>query len=67
MQQRDNAVLRYSGLAFQMGATIAVCVWAGKEIDGYFSNRIPAATISFSLLGIGAALYSVIKETKTKS
>jgi len=47
-----------------MGATIAVCVWAGKKLDEYFSNRIPAATISLSLIGIGAALYVVIKDAK---
>jgi F0F1-type ATP synthase assembly protein I len=47
-----------------MGVTIAVCVWAGKKMDEFFTNRIPAATITLAIIGIGAALYAVIKETK---
>jgi len=64
---RDNEVLKFSGLAFQMGATIAVFVWAGRKTDSYFQNHIPFSTIILSLLGIGASLYIVIKDAKRKS
>lgn len=53
---------RYSGLAFQMIAIILACVWAGKKIDeNYFPGR-SIFIILFSLLGIGIALYVVLKD-----
>lgn len=53
---------RYSGLAFQMIAIILAFVWAGKKIDEkYFPGRT-LFIIIFSLLGIGIALYVVLKD-----
>ncbi|MFM7104476.1 MAG: AtpZ/AtpI family protein, partial [Flavobacteriales bacterium] len=59
-------VLKFSGLAVQMGATIAVFVWVGRQLDSYFNNRIPLLTIIFSLLGIGSSLYIIMKDAKRK-
>ncbi|MFM7105801.1 MAG: hypothetical protein ACKOW8_09805 [Flavobacteriales bacterium] len=39
----------------------------GKELDEYFTNQIPAATIILSMIGIGAAMYAVIKDTKREN
>jgi len=49
-----------------MGVTIAVFVWAGRQLDSYFNNHIPLLTIIFSLLGIGSSLYIIMKDAKRK-
>ncbi len=60
-QKQVNSYLKYSGIAFQMLATIALAVWAGIALDGYMAWRFPAATVSFALLGILASMWQVIK------
>ncbi len=51
-----------TGMAFQMGVIIALGVLFGLWLDGKFPNDYKAYTIIFSLLGVFAALYSVIKQ-----
>ena len=53
---------KYSGIAFQMIAIILVFVWAGKKIDDKYSNGESVFIIIFSLLGVGIAMYVVIKD-----
>jgi F0F1-type ATP synthase assembly protein I len=60
-QKQVNAYLKYSGIAFQMLATIALAVWAGIALDRYLAWRFPAATVSFALLGIFASMWQIIK------
>lgn len=60
-QKQANAYLKYSGMAFQMLATIALAVWAGIALDRYLAWRFPAATVLFALAGIFASLWQVIK------
>jgi Putative F0F1-ATPase subunit Ca2+/Mg2+ transporter len=49
-------------MAFQMGITIALGVWAGIELDLYFPiTKFPLFTLCLSLLSIAAAMYLVIK------
>ena len=52
----------YSGVAFQMIAIILAFVWAGKKIDEKFFNDEAVFIIVFSLLGVGLAMYFVIKD-----
>ncbi|HEA29833.1 MAG TPA: AtpZ/AtpI family protein [Leeuwenhoekiella sp.] len=51
-----------TGMAFQMGIIIALGVIFGIWLDGKFPNQYQAFTIIFSLLGVFAALYTVIKQ-----
>ncbi|WP_343031382.1 AtpZ/AtpI family protein [Xanthovirga aplysinae] len=60
-QKQFDQYLRYSGLAFQMMATISIGVWGGIKIDEWMGNEFPIFTVVFSLLAIVGAIVSVIK------
>ncbi len=57
-----NPYLRFTGLAFQMGALIALGAWGGSELDDRSGNQKPIYTIVFCLLAIAISLYLIIKE-----
>jgi F0F1-type ATP synthase assembly protein I len=57
-----NPFFKYGNLAIQMGLIIGLSVWGGQKLDGHYKNATPVFTIVLSLLGIGAALYLVIKD-----
>ena len=41
---------KYSGMAFQMGITIALGTWGGIKLDDYFGfKKFPVFTITLSL------------------
>jgi F0F1-type ATP synthase assembly protein I len=61
-QKQPNQFIKYSNLALQMGVTIGLGAWGGNKLDQYFKNTTPVFTIILSLLGIGAALYLVLKD-----
>ena len=52
----------FTGMAFQMGIVITCGVLFGLWLDGKFPNPYKTFTIIFSLLGVFAALYTVIKQ-----
>ena len=57
-----NSLAKYSGMAFQMGITIALGLWGGIKLDEYFGlKKFPAFTIVLSLLSVIASMYIVIK------
>jgi ATP synthase protein I len=58
---RMRAFAKYSGIAFQMLATIGLSAWAGTWLDGHFQNKNPWWTIGLMLFGVLAALYQVIR------
>ena len=49
-------------MAFQMGATIGIFAFIGYELDKHFKLEKPYCTVGFSLFGVGASLYNVIKD-----
>jgi uncharacterized membrane protein len=51
---------RYSGLAIQMGLIIGVFTWLGIWIDEQMAWQ-SVATVIGALLGVGVALYLVLK------
>jgi ATP synthase protein I len=53
---------RYSGIAFQMIAIILVTVWGGVKLDKLTGWKTPVFTIVLSLLGVFAAIYTVVRE-----
>jgi F0F1-type ATP synthase assembly protein I len=55
--------LRYSHLGFQFALTMLLLVLAGTWADREFGTT-PWCTLAGSLLGITAALWSVIRETR---
>lgn len=52
----------FSGIAIQMGITIAVFTLLGIWLDQKVINNHSIFTVIFSLLGVFGALYSVIKQ-----
>lgn len=63
---RSNSFLRFSGMAFQMAATIGLGVWGGIQLDKKFPNDAHAWTLTLSLLSVGVAMYMVIKDLLKK-
>ena len=57
-----NDFAKYSGMAFQMVAIIAVTTWGGVKLDKLAGFETPVFTIILSLLGVFAAIYTAIKD-----
>jgi F0F1-type ATP synthase assembly protein I len=57
-----NDFIKYSGMATQMAITILAGVFGGRELDAKFAMETPVFTLVGSLLGVGAALYFLIKD-----
>ena len=54
----------FSGIAFQMGATIFLCAWAGKKLDERYPSGKNWFTIGFVLFGLVASVFVVLKQLK---
>lgn len=54
----------FSGIAFQMGATIFVCAWIGKKLDERYPMEKNWFTIGFVLFGLVASVYVILKQLK---
>ena len=59
-----NNLARFSGMGFQMLATIGLGTWAGVALDNWQGNKIPGWTLALSLLSIGASLYNFIRQLR---
>jgi F0F1-type ATP synthase assembly protein I len=57
-----NDWAKYSGIAFQMVAIIAVTTWGGIKLDKLAGFKTPVFTIILSLLGVFAAIYTAVKD-----
>ena len=60
--QLSTSYAKYSGIAFQMFAIIAVGAFIGVKLDEYFNQESNLYTIIFSLLSVLIAMYYVIKQ-----
>lgn len=56
-----NEYARFSAMGLQMGIIIFLFVWGGQNLDQYLKFRFPVFTVMGSFLGIGSALYFVIR------
>ncbi|WP_262482901.1 AtpZ/AtpI family protein [Aquimarina aggregata] len=62
---KENQLKKYialTGIAFQMGATIFLCAYAGKNLDLYYQLEKKWFTMGLVLFGVAASLYLVIKQ-----
>ena len=57
-----NSYVKFSGMAIQMGVTIALGAWCGSKLDDKFETSSRPYTIILSLLAISISLYLVIRE-----
>lgn len=55
---------KYAGMAIKMGVVITLGVLLGQWLDKKWplSASTPVYTVIFSLVGVGLALYSTLKE-----
>ncbi|HMO37919.1 MAG TPA: AtpZ/AtpI family protein [Saprospiraceae bacterium] len=61
-RRQANVYMKYTGMAFQMAATIAIGIFAGKYLDRYFQTETPYFTILGAFIFAAAAMYLVIKD-----
>ncbi|WP_424492838.1 AtpZ/AtpI family protein [Salinimicrobium sp. GXAS 041] len=54
----------FTGIAFEMGGTIFLCAWAGKELDERYSSERNWFTIGLVLFGLVASVLVVLKQLK---
>ncbi|SHL95269.1 AtpZ/AtpI family protein [Chitinophaga sp. CF418] len=59
----NKLLLKYTGLAFQMMATLGVAVFAGYKIDQRTGWSFPFFLIILSLLALVLILRQIIKDT----
>ncbi len=57
----SDSYLRYSGLAIQLLATIAVMGWLGNLLDRRLELKYPIFMLVLGLLGFAGALYQVYR------
>jgi ATP synthase protein I len=57
----NNNFLKYSGLGFQMIATIGLAAWAGIKLDQHFQVKSHMFTVVLMLLGVIGSMYLVIR------
>ncbi len=65
VKKQVDSFIKYSYLAFEMGAIIFVFTFAGVKADTYLETH-PWFTVILSLTGVTGSLYRVIKQL-TKS
>ena len=61
-QKQFNAYTKYSGLALQMMAIIAVGTYCGFRLDKYLGWKFPVCTVVLSLLSVGIAIWNAVKD-----
>ncbi|MEZ4778134.1 MAG: AtpZ/AtpI family protein [Flavobacteriaceae bacterium] len=62
-----NAYARYSGIAFQMIAVIAIGCYGGVLLDTKFPNKYSVFTLVCSLLSVAMATYYAIRQASNNS
>jgi ATP synthase protein I len=63
-RQSPNTVARYSGMVFQIAATIIICLFLGRWLDSkvHISDTIPVFTTVLTILGVFLGVYFVIRD-----
>lgn len=62
-----NSVLKYSGMAFQIGACIILGFWGGMKLDAWMGlKKVPVFTLVLGLLGVVIGIYISIKDVLKK-
>ena len=56
-----NNYLRYSGLAFQLVATIGVAGWIGHLLDNFLELKYPVFILILTILAFAGSLYQLFR------
>jgi ATP synthase protein I len=63
---KSNAYLRYSGLGFQMAATIGLGIWIGRKVDEYLGLQQPWLTMLLVMLLFIGFIYKLYVDLTRK-
>lgn len=61
-EKKVNAAAKYSAIGFQMIATIGLLTFIGYKIDEHRQSETSIITAAFALVGVGIALFQVIRQ-----
>jgi F0F1-type ATP synthase assembly protein I len=53
---------KYTGIAFEMIATIVLFVLLGRWIDAHWAWKFPLGTFFGAIVGVGMSLYVILKK-----
>jgi F0F1-type ATP synthase assembly protein I len=56
-----NNYLKYSGLAFQLLATLFLCGWIGYKLDGWLDMKYPIFMIVLGFVGFAGSIYQLYR------
>jgi F0F1-type ATP synthase assembly protein I len=59
-----NKAVKFSAVAFEMAATVLVCVFIGQYLDNEFNFERPVLTAIFSCLGVLGAIFNLIRKVR---
>jgi F0F1-type ATP synthase assembly protein I len=62
-RKQANRYIILTGIALQMGITIYLAVLLGRWLDTTYNNGNKLYIIIFTLLGVGIALFNVVRQT----
>ncbi|AMQ00655.1 hypothetical protein AY601_3795 [Pedobacter cryoconitis] len=65
-EKKSANFVKYTGMGFQMLATIGVFAFAGYKIDQYRNNAQMIYAALLGLLGVIISLYQVIRQLNSK-
>lgn len=66
-KQSLNKYIKYSGIGFQMIATIGAFTWLGYYLDGVNDNEKLLYTAILALIGVAISIYVVIRSVQEKN
>jgi F0F1-type ATP synthase assembly protein I len=58
---QSNSYLKYSGLAVQLLAGIAVFGWIGYKVDQWLGLKFPAFMLLLGFLAFGGMMYQIYR------
>jgi len=55
---------QFTGIAFQMGATIFVAAYFGNKLDAHYKHEKNIITLIFILIAMGFSIWSILRQLK---
>jgi len=65
--KKTTNFIKYSGMGFQMLATIGVFAFAGYKIDEYRNSHSAIFTAILGVIGVIVSLFQVVRQLNSKN
>jgi uncharacterized membrane protein YcjF (UPF0283 family) len=62
-----NTYLKYSGMGFQLLASLGIGAWLGSQADAYQQNQTPIWTLVLMFVFLAATMVHIIREIGKES